>query len=407
MAALLREGADASGIGPHALKQFLDDGVACPKCRVHLAPYCPEAGPRHLLKHRDGRWRCDVHHALECYQCGLCAYPVGPAEYFCRRCDSVLVDCRFCTPERFIRPVRSAGRCCSRCQLPRSRPFLSMRTEDEPPSALFCSNIYGCPVGADLFISTYPPGRHDTCAICQHQELPLLEVRTRSMHVDACVFCRKLLGFRNGRPLPPLATPSLGNCCLCGQSFAATAALASAPQSFDAAERIGSALLASRNDDEAFGILFDTLSPDDRQRMPSHIRDFADRVRRPAVRRVLYPRLERLIAHYDRQFGCRGSSSKAVPHIPPKNMSAEPPAPPDPGARETVEEVLSSERVSCLRTNADFERWVAAVVELGIDYDRFDAALGIPSAEPARDRFLQNLRDYARALYRQMTGGRE
>jgi hypothetical protein len=187
--------------------------------------------------------------------------------------------------------------------------------------------------------------------------------------------------------------------------FVETTALAHAPKSFDVALKIANALLESRDDVVACGILFDSLAPPEQQRIPSHVRDYAARIRRRAVRRVVHPRLEQLLAQYERQFGCQttGNCPPATEEDTTKEQveaSVE---------EESIADVLSSQRVSRLQTNADFERWVTAVVRLEIDYDRFDAALGTSSndpTDPARERRLEQLREHARWLYRNMTGGK-
>jgi len=403
LATLLRKGARSGVAGPDPpLVQLAAVPANCPRCGVDLAPQCPGSGPAHLLNKQEGWWRCDVHPSLEFYECGVCEYPVGSSEYFCRRCLSALDDCRFCTSARHIRPLRTAGGCCSRCKLPLKRPFMKPVPDQQDLSALFCSNIYGCGVGADLFGSVYPP-QTPSCVVCEQREPSLLEVRTRSMHVDACTFCRTLFAESDGHPPRSAATAGAGACCLCGQAFSETVALSVAPNSFAAALRIARALLASRDDAQTFGILFDALPPNDRGRVPSHIRDFASRIRRPAVRYIALPRLERLLSHFDRQFGCRASAGPAATPPPVNCGDSAEPVVAAPEAEETIEHVLSSERVSALRTNADFESWVVVVVRLGIDYDRFNAALGTSGA-PSADPTLQDLRDDARDLYRRMTG---
>jgi hypothetical protein len=386
------------------LARTLVQGKGCPKCGVDLAPLCRAGGPPHLLSRNSIGWRCPTH-SMVMLACGSCDFPLGSRDYFCPRCETQLVDCRFCTPTRAIRPPVTAGVLCTRCKLPQMVPFGGLMPPDEDPSNVFCSNIYGCPAGADLYRTTYPPGAHKRCAVCEDPELMLLDVRTRNMHVDACPFCRVLFDRRVDRGDRAARTLPSGACCLCGQQFATSKALADAPQSFDVALRIASALLDSRDDAVAFGLLFDNLPAAEQHRIPSHIADYARRLHRPAVRRILHPRLTGLLEHYQRQFGCQRTAALNAT-ASEAGRDEKPSETPVRDETETVASVLSSERVSRLRTNDDLERWVAMVVSLGIDYDSFDAALGGSSGDARSadsDEHLQELRDHARALYRNLT----
>jgi Tubulin like len=377
-------------------------GSACPVCGVELVPQCPGAGPSHVLGRAKGEWGCDAHPARY-FECGACGFPLQEHESFCRRCESALSECRFCTSACHVRVVASADGVCPRCRLSRTTLFFCGRLQDEDPAALFCSNIYGCAVGADLCTVTYPAGTR-ACAICEAPGLSLLEVRTRGMHIDACPFCRVLFErYAGRRPGPACALPA-GVCCLCGQMFATSKSLAAAPQSFEVALQIGIALLRTRDDAEAFGRIFDTIPPSEQQRLPSHIHDYACRVQRHAVRTVVHPRLARLLDGHQRQFGCQQFGAPGPAPCPPP-LTDSSAAVEDGADEDTVESALSSERVSRLQTNDDYERWVSSVVRLGIDYDRFDAALGGSSQEPEggpKDQRLQELRDSARALYRKL-----
>ncbi|HJQ41102.1 MAG TPA: tubulin-like doman-containing protein [Thermoanaerobaculia bacterium] len=380
-----------------ALEQTLLRGRSCTECGVELVPFCRRGGSPHLLRRDPSGWVCDLH-AGPIYACGSCDFPLGDNDYFCPRCETRLADCRFCTAAHKIRVVFSADPLCTRCRLPHKPPFGGIPVLDEDPSHVFCSNIYGCAVGAEMLRTTYPAGTHTRCAVCGDIELSLLEVRTRSSHLGGCSFCRALFESRDDHVNKGRALSS-GLCCLCGQRFATSRSLAAAPQSFEIALSIGSALLQTRDDAVAFGLIFDEIPPTEQHRIPSHIRDYAARVERAAVRRIVHPRLTNLLACYQQQFGCQRSAAARDP------VEENGHAPEAAEEEETVESVLSSARVSGLHTNDDFERWVAAVVRLEIDYDRFDAALGGSSSDmaAANDRPLQDLRDHARALYRRMT----
>ncbi|HEX8172329.1 MAG TPA: tubulin-like doman-containing protein [Thermoanaerobaculia bacterium] len=383
-----------------ALERPLANGTACPQCGVDLAPMCEQGDGPHLLRHDGARWHCDAH-PRTIYACGVCGGPLRAEHDFCMRCNTRLADCPFCTPAHAVRVPASGDQRCPRCRLPK-RPGCTLSWASSNPSDLFCHNIYGCAAGSDLTRATYPASADLRCVICGDPELRLLQVRVRGIHIDACPFCRVLFERRTGRPRGDRPLPS-GACCLCGQLFTTSRTLAGAPHSFDVALRIGSALLETRDDDLAFGILFDGLNAAEQTRIPSHITDYALRVQSPSVRRVVVPRLERLLDRYRQQFGCQRVGQPAAAPVPHR---CEPPEPPqEPAAEETVESVLSHARVSRLRTNEDFEQWVGSVVRLGIENDRFEAALGSINAADmgVDDDRLQELRDHARELYIRMT----
>lgn len=400
LAAMLLGEWDGQGGSEHpVLVRMLALSRNCPQCGVELAPLCRAAGPPHLLRKLGHRWHCDVH-TTDLFACGVCGFPLSPDEYSCRRCETTLVDCRFCTPAHGVRAADTADAECPRCRLPRRVPFAAFPPLDEDPADRFCSNVFGCPVGADLFATTYPR-RTRQCAICESEEPTLFEVRTRSMHVDACTFCQALFGRRHGYRPASTGSPAGGGCCLCGQTFSATKKLGQAQMSFDVALKIGAALLDSQDDMVAFGLLFDSLPAAERHHMRSHIRDFALRVQRPAVRKIVHPRLEHLLEQYGRQFGCQSKKTIVAQWWDQTELAGAR----EPDEEETIEQVLSRERLSGLQTNGDFERWVHAVARLGIDYDRFDAALGRSSGDSTdtTTERLEELREHARALYWDLT----
>jgi hypothetical protein len=130
--------------------------------------------------------------------------------------------------------------------------------------------------------------------------LGLLEVQTLRDHLSACPFCAKILG---GGGLVRGGLPRHGQrCCLCGQNWETVDALIADGDAWNVAVTIGSALVASVDDNQTFARLY--------QEIPSSmsfvkaLKDFSARIQREEVRRAVEPRVSELIAHWESQFGC-------------------------------------------------------------------------------------------------------
>ncbi len=222
-----------------------------------------------------------------------------------------------------------------------------------------------------------------------------MEIRTRRLHIDSCLFCHKL--FRSdGYVSEPLPTPTSGRCCLCGQNYAETQKLARKRLDFTVALKIARAMLESRDASKAYGALVDSLVSTLIPNLPNDIRDYQSRVERPEVRNVVIPRLQELLEQHKRSFGCQGTTNRrAAASEDAENVSekkAEEPV-------DTMDTIFSHERMDRIKTNVDVEIWVASVVRLGVDDGLFEAELGKWTASEHLDKH----RKHAREVHRKLT----
>lgn len=296
----------------------------CPKCGTLLVPLCPASNPAvsresHFLyrvprQTPPDRFRCYDHTTLRFGRCWKCDFPVQEDDQLCRRCTVRLDDCRFCTPLFGIRiPAAAETAPCPNCTLPRKHDRALGTGESGSPDALFCSNLYGCPAGRRLDTVSYPPGT-DHCRLCGSPGLPLLKVLTRADHLTACRHCSTLFGLEDTES-NPRPNGSNANCCLCGRSFTKTRG--ASKEQFAEMVTISRALRCHDDHDGTFRALHDTLAAQDRPVLDRKLADFVRGIERPAVRRTVSSRVERLIEEVHRHYGCRD----ATPADPSKPSS--------------------------------------------------------------------------------------
>jgi hypothetical protein len=202
-----------------------------------------------------------------------------------------------------------AGRCPS-CHARPDEPTAITAIEPEQPNDLFCSNIFGCPLGARMTEATLPRGT-GSCSICASESLPLIEVQTRSDHVRACAFCSQLFSSIAGTELSADTAWRDTNrvCCLCGQASAAARESVASPREFSVSLALAHALLRHTDDVAAFTQFYADLPVADRSRIPDLLAAFSQRIENQKVAAVARVRLERLATHWQRQFGCRRNTS--------------------------------------------------------------------------------------------------
>ncbi len=308
------------------LRTLLARAAYCPQCGTQLAPICPEADtehpgrPHYLYRHRDGsnvdRFRCYLHTHLEFQTCGHCEFMLPSGATRCGRCGTELTDCRFCTLLFGIR-IPASTDLMARCPNCYTRQPANMRLANQKgvqpadPDEWFCSNLFGCPAGGHLHDTTFPPNA-DACPLCRSQELPLLHAFAREEHLRACRFCSSLFGIKRHDEEPATETTAGdadGHCCLCGRLYAADAKLSAADRETDETdktdEKIGCVLRCTTDDEEAFRLLLERLPVTERAILEQKLLAFLDHTQRAAVKRVVAARLARILALYDRQFGCR------------------------------------------------------------------------------------------------------
>jgi Tubulin like len=378
----LRSGVNGQEVWP-AIKYFrnvLANGQYCPQCGTLLAPYCPfsEASqPLHFL-FEDGysagprRFRCYLHIHERFYTCGICHFPVPASEIKegsirCRRCETDLQSCRFCTPAlRLLLPKAGLDSRCPNCHSQgEAWPGAGSRPADG--TDLFCSNIYGCSIGAHLMEATMP-SEVDRCPICASRGPRLLEVQTRDDHIRACRFCTRLFDWEGGSDSSP--HPSDSPCCLCGQRPSVVAALLARDEA-QSALTLARAIMKEMDDDAAFALAYDTLSREERMRMVEHVRAFIGRIAQPQVLAVARRRLQPLADHWVQQFGCRtAGGAHARPAEPtdtqghgPRNQAE--PEDPIPQGILDAELLLAHEN--------DIEEWVRVAKRTGVRIDSLPA----------------------------------
>ncbi|HEX8407665.1 MAG TPA: tubulin-like doman-containing protein [Thermoanaerobaculia bacterium] len=350
LARFLRDGVNGhdSLIAEKLFAEHLHADGRCPRCGTHLVPFCPERNaetPRlHYLHRRsaarDGRFRCYAHTAMSFLTCGKCQFPVEPEETRCKRCGVDLEDCRFCTPERHLRipKANEPDAPCPSCSLRRIAPRHHERgtLAHAEGSALFCSNLYGCPAGARLDEATFPPGTHH-CRVCEDRDLPLLMARTRDHHLSRCWVCRESFGRSFDVPSNDVKTkPAEGSaspakcpernppamntyCCLCGFGFELTQDFArhtsaDTDAGSDGADEelkmgrlfvlIARTLRCTRTTEDAFRCLMGKYFELARERFEDYLICFAQRIERKAVLRVAGPRIDAILQLYRSQLRC-------------------------------------------------------------------------------------------------------
>jgi len=339
-------------------KELLPDGEHCSECGTRLVAYCPlgeiNGAPHFLYRNplhgRSAEYRCFAHVNVPFYTCSVCLFAVPEDAANCSRCQTVLRRCRFCSDAfRLLIPATDTEERCPNC---RTYPDDAREFDARPtakPDDLFCSNIYGCPIGAHLNEATLPADTR-SCPLCANADLPLLSVQTRDDHLAACAFCTQLFG----RIPTPGESWGEGTCCFCGMTSAIVREFVRDDQAMRAATMIANALRLN-SEDAAFTDLYGNLLPTERPSIPDLLRSFRSRITRPAVLKVVLPRLERIHDQWRRQVGCRGSRRAPSSASPSSDKGTGQPFPPG---------VLDLNFLfSC---EADPSRWIRFAKESGV-----------------------------------------
>jgi len=354
--------------------EVLAHGRSCRRCGAATAPYCP--GHSSHLAAWDAETRrfvCNLDKHQPLFTCGSCSFVLSERDVVCPRCRTALEDCRFCTRELGIR-VSATGLRCTRCHLQKTPLHALEPSCRGTPGETFCTNIFGCRVGAHLLDATFSPAV-TICIHCEHPVLRPFDVITRGAMIRACAYCSALFGTEDGDS----AAQVEGICCLCGRAPADVQNLKGNVRAWKTAIAIGRALIDFPDDEGAFRAIIkahkhDPFGIDELLRV--YMRD----IRSTAIATIVRDRLERILAMYARTFDCRKVKSDlpqcGCDHdVRTSTGAGAPPGPPTESGMST-KDLLAPETLMNLDSEAKVDRWKEHAHAAGVKHDEIVTALG-------------------------------